>query len=265
LQAAESDEHLVIMTAAAHADDRPVASPAATTPPIQEIIGQSIAYGEVDGMQLNGYLAKPLSTSDDLPGLIVIHEWWGLNDNIQRMAERLAAQGYVALAVDLYNGASGTTPKEAMGLMQKLQNNVAGADANLLAAYRYLNEKSDAPRIGVIGWCLGGQWSPHTALLLPDTIDAMVMYYGSVVTDEAQLSTLQMPILGNFAEKDPIIPVDSVNTFNSVLTELGKEIDVKIYPGASHGFSNPSGLAYNAEAAEDAWNRSVAFLDRHLQ
>ena len=250
--------------AATHATDRPVATPAAATLPVSEVTGEAVVYATIDGESVTGYLARPVAASDDRPALIVIHEWWGLNDNIRRVTDRLAGEGFTALAVDLYRGRTGATPKEAMSLMGELNEQGEQADANLRAAFAYLSDTMDAPRVGVIGWCLGGRWSLKTALLMPDAIDAMVMYYGSVVTEEAQLATLNMPVLGNFAENDPIIPLDQVAAFRETLKRLGKDVDVKVYAGTQHAFSNPSGMAYDPVAAEDAWVRSTTFLAKHL-
>lgn len=250
--------------AATHADDKPVATGAALAEPTVKVTGQAVEYGEIDGAPVSGYLARPAGITGSLPGLIVIHEWWGLNDNIRKTAERLAGEGFVALAVDLYGGESATVPKEAMRLMSALNAGGDRADENLRQAYRYLTEAQSAPRTGSIGWCLGGRWSLRTALLLPEELDAAVIYYGTVTTDEEQLATLQMPILGNFADDDPIIPVDTVRTFTATLQSLGKDIDVKIYENTKHAFSNPSGMAYQPEAAEHAWNRTLAFLRTHL-
>lgn len=250
--------------AAAHADDKPVATQAALSEPAAPVRGEMIQYGEVAGRPLNGYLARPADTAGPLPALIVIHEWWGLNDNIKQTAERLAGEGFAALAVDLYDGGVAAQPKEAMKLMQALNENSARAEENLRQAHAYLAEQLLAPRTGSIGWCLGGRWSLRTALLLPDELDAAVIYYGTVTTDEAQLATLQMPILGNFADDDPIIPLDMVEAFTATLTRLGKDVDVKVYENTKHAFSNPSGMAYQPEAAAHAWQRSTTFLRAHL-
>ena len=250
--------------AATHADDQPVASGAALTEPAVKVTGETVQYGEIDGAPLSGYLARPAGVSGSLPGLIVVHEWWGLNDNIRKATERLAGEGFVALAVDLYRGESASVPKDAMKLMAALNESTDHAEENLRQAHRYLATDQAAPRIGSIGWCLGGRWSLRTALLLPEELDAAVIYYGTVTTDEAQLATLQMPILGNFADDDPIIPVDTVNAFTATLQSLGKDVDVKIYENTKHAFSNPSGMAYQPEAAEDAWNRTLVFLQTHL-
>jgi len=257
---------MIEQVAAAHRNDQPVASPAATTAPARAVNGETVIYAQsASGEPVRGYLARPADAAPGTPGLIVIHEWWGLNDNIRQVTERLAAEGYVALAVDLYGGKTGADPKAAMGLMQTLQANAEPANDNLRQAFGYLRDRAGAKRIGVIGWCLGGQWSLRTALLLPDSLDAAVIYYGSVTTDPAQLATLQMPILANFAENDPIIPLDTVAEFRSTLQELGKNADVKVYAGAQHAFANPSGMAYDAAAAEDAWQRTTAFLRSQLQ
>jgi len=255
----------VAATAAAHQDDEPIATPAAETAPRTKVVGEDVSYGSIDGTELRGYLARPADADANTPGLIVIHEWWGLNDNIRQATQRLAGEGFVALAVDLYDGESAAVPKDAIKLMTALNENAGRGEANLRQAYAYLDGTIGAPRIGSIGWCLGGKWSLRTAILLPDQLDATVIYYGSLVTDAEELAPLKMPVLGNFAEQDRMIPPDAVNAFKQAMTELGKDIDVKIYPGANHAFANPSGQAYNAAAAEDAWERTTTFLNSNLR
>lgn len=257
-------EDTVDAMAQAHADDEPLATPVATAAPARPVRAAPVAYGAIDGAPLTGYLAVPEQGADTAPGIIVIHEWWGLNDNIRGVTERLAGEGYRALAVDLYRGELAEDPKTAMKLSRGLQQQAEQANANLRQAYDFLSGQN-AARIGVIGWCLGGRWSLRTALLLPDQVDATVIYYGSLVTDRDQLATLQMPILGNFGEADPLIPLDDIAAFENTLRELGKDVDVKIYPDAQHAFSNPSGTAYNAAAATDAWGRTTSFFALHLQ
>jgi len=258
------DKAEVAATAETHATDKPVASPVATTPPAREVITSRIAYGEVGDKNLHGYLSVPADTTGSLPALIVIHEWWGLNDNIIATSERLASEGYITLAVDLFDEEVARTPKEAMKLIENLMANQDIAIANLTAAYAYLDGAAAAPKVGVIGWCAGGRWSLQTALALPKEIDAMVMYYGAVETDMQRLETLQMPILGLFAGDDPIVPRNTVDLFQKNLLELGKDANIVVYEGAKHAFSNPSGLAYNKEAADDAWDKTLEFLYENL-
>ncbi len=251
---------LVEATAAVHAADRPEVTPAASTVPARPVRAGSVRYGSGPAGELRGYLARPAEADRGLPGLLVIHEWWGLNDNIRGMAERLAGEGYLVLAVDLYQGEIATEPKSAMRLMQRLEADPASAAENLRQAYAYLDQATGGGRIGVIGWCLGGRWALQAALLLPEELDAAVIYYGRLTTDPAELARLQMPVLGNFAGKDPLIPRDMVEAFATTMRSLGKSVDVKIYPDARHAFANPSGTTYDAAAADDAWQRSLAFL-----
>lgn len=260
---AQADDDVAAM-ARAHADDVPITTPVASTRPAQAVESQVVQYGEQDGEALTGFLAVPAGATGDLPGVIVIHEWWGLNDSIRQVTERLAGEGYRALAVDLYRGEVADEPKTAMGLSRNLSEQGEQGEDNLLQAYAFLNE-GGAPRVGVIGWCLGGRWSLRTALLLPDQVDATVIYYGRLITDPEQLKTLQMPVLGNFGGADPIIPQANIEAFEGTMRDLGKEVDIKVYPGAKHAFSNPSGTAYDAPAAEDAWARSRAFLAANLK
>ena len=263
-QLSRSDQQIADAMVEEHGEEEPVATPAATTLPAHPVITESIAYGELDGQNLRGYLSMPSGTTGPLPGLIVIHEWWGLNDNVKQAAERLAAEGYVTLAVDLYNGKVAEAPKEAMQLSQGLMKQPEPGEKNLVAAYEYLEQTVGSPRIGVIGWCAGGRWSLRTALLLPEKIDASVIYYGNVTDDETQLATLNMPILGLFGAKDPVVKLENVRKFQAAMNRLNKPASIQVYPNANHGFANPSGQAYNALAAEDAWQRTVAFLQENL-
>ena len=253
-----------------HAGDEPEAT-AIVQEPILPVRAQEATYGE----SYRGFTAVPerpdsvaqqrgLAPGDTaLPAIIVIHEWWGLNDNVRAMARRLAGEGYRTLAVDLYNGQVAQDPQQARQLVtQARQNRVAAVD-NLTAAYRHLKENHRAPAVGVIGWCFGGGMALETALALPDELDAAVMYYGQPILDQDRLSELQMPILGIFGEKDQGIPVDTVRAFESALQELGKNATFHYYD-ADHAFANPSGGNYDAEAAEDAWDKTVAFFREHL-
>jgi carboxymethylenebutenolidase len=252
-------------TAAEHEHDAPTPTPAAEAPPAVPVLEQELAYGEGARSNHVGYLAMPADAAEPLPGIIVIHEWWGLNDNIKAMTRRLAGEGYVALAVDLYGGATAETPEAAQALMSNLLTQPDAARNNLSQAYDYLEKYAFAPRIASVGWCLGGGWSLQTALLYPDALDAMVMYYGQVVADRSRLATLEMPILGFFGGEDASIPVREVQAFRATLMDLRKNAEVLIVPGADHAFANPSGGNYNEKAANEAWVTTLAFLERHLK
>lgn len=248
-----------------HQGDRPLASPAIAQAPAVPVTAETVTYGTVDGQPIAGYLARPADATEPLPALIVIHEWWGLNDNIKAMTERLAGEGYTALAVDLYGGQVADAPEQAQQLTQAVSQNPQLAQENLRQAYQYLETEQQAPSIASIGWCFGGSWSLQTALLYPDKLDATVIYYGGqITTDPNELSPLKMPILGVFGELDDNPSPETVREFESALKSLGKSPEIYIYEGADHAFANPSGMRYNAEAAEDAWEKTVTFLDRHL-
>lgn len=247
-----------------HKHDKPTATPAAMTEPARPVTAEEVTYATVGGKPVRGYLARPKDAKGALPGLLVVHEWWGLNDNIRAMTRRLAGEGYQALAVDLMGGAVAETPDAAMKQMEAVSKNRAAAEDNLRDAYAFL-EKNGAGKIGVIGWCFGGGWSLNTAMLLPDKIDAVVIYYGHVTAEKEKLAPIQSPILGLFGGKDKGIPVDSVRAFEKALKELNKNAVIHIYEGADHAFANASGGNYNAEAAKDAWQKTTAFFGKHLK
>jgi carboxymethylenebutenolidase len=199
------------------------------------------------------------------PGIIVIHEWWGLNDWIKEQATKLADQGYVALAIDLYRGKVATTPDEAHEIMRGVPEDRASRD--LQAAYEYLasqpNVKKD--RIGAIGWCMGGGYSLDVALIEPN-LAADVINYGHLATDPHEISKINAPILGLFGAQDRGITPDDVKAFQQAMDKQGKKIDITIYPDAGHAFENPNNKdGYRPKDAQDAWNKTVAFLDSTLK
>ncbi|HUK24736.1 MAG TPA: dienelactone hydrolase family protein [Terriglobales bacterium] len=194
------------------------------------------------------------------PALIVIHEWWGLNDWVKGQASKLADQGYVTLAIDLYRGKVATNPEMAHEIMRGVPEDRAARD--LHAAFAFLSSQPEVKkdRIGAIGWCMGGGYSLDVALQEP-TLAADVINYGHLATDSDTLKKINAPILGIFGGQDQGITPDSVRKFESQLKELGKTAEIHIYPDAGHAFENPNNTAgYRAADAADAWQRTVAFL-----
>lgn len=205
------------------------------------------------------------SGSGPFPALVVIHEWWGLNDWVKEQAQKLADQGYVTLAVDLYRGKVATTQDEAHELMRGVPEDRAQRD--LLAAFDYLASQQNVKpgNIGSIGWCMGGGYSLDLALAQPK-LKACVINYGHLATDESSLKKINAAILGLFGGQDRGIPPDSVNAFTDDLKRLGKTVDTHIYPDAGHAFENPNNKGgYRADDAKDAWDRTVAFLEKYLK
>jgi len=199
------------------------------------------------------------------PGLIVIHEWWGLNDWVKEQASKLADQGYVALAVDLYRGKVAMTPDEAHQIMRGVPEDRAKRD--LHAAFEYLASQSTVKkdRIGAIGWCMGGGYSLDVALQEP-TLAADVINYGHLATDPDALKKISAPILGLFGAQDKGIPPEDVRKFGETLDHMGKKIEIKIYDDAGHAFENPNNKdGYRPADAADAWQRTVEFLAANLK
>jgi carboxymethylenebutenolidase len=226
--------------------------------------GEVISFATKEGSNGNAYYIK--STKPTNKVLFVFHEWWGLNDNIKSMTERLAGEGYVALAVDLYGGEVADNPEKARELVTEARNNEQPLKNNIRQAYQYLSQDKKAQKIASIGWCFGGTWSLNTALLFPEELDATVIYYGGgIETNPNQLKALKMPILGIFAELDNNPSVETVRQFEAALKQVGKSPEIYIYENADHAFANPSGTRYNAEAAEDAWKKTITFLNQHLK
>jgi len=228
------------------------------------VVAETLPYAEVDEELVYGHFVFPADMVDPLPGVIVIHEWWGLNDDVRAMADRIAAEGYVVLAVDLFGGESTKSPGDARAMMVRVIENPAFADENIRQAYQFLVDSGQAPRIGALGWDFGGAWSLNTAILFPTDLDAAVIYYGQVTDDQDRLEPVNVPLLGLFGENDRGIPVTNVRAFEEALEILGKNYEIEIYPNARHAFANPTSPNYNPAVAEKAWTRTVEFLDRHL-
>jgi carboxymethylenebutenolidase len=199
------------------------------------------------------------------PAIIVIHEWWGLNDWVKEQASKLADQGYVALAIDLYRGKVATTPDQAHEIMRGVPEDRAKRD--LHAAFEFLQSQPNVrkDRIASIGWCMGGGYSLDVALQEP-TLRATVINYGHLATDPESLKKIDAAILGNFGGKDQGIPPEDVKKFEQTLKQDGKKVDIKIYPDAGHAFENPNNKSGYREAdAADAWQRTVNFLSNTLK
>jgi carboxymethylenebutenolidase len=247
---------------ALHVHDAPDATPAALRPIRSAVDTQTITYTMIDGKAVRGFLARPAGAKKDIPGIVVVHEWWGLNDNIRAVTSQLAAEGYAALAVDLMGGGVASTPDSAQKLVRYAADQAPVTIANLTGAISYLR-KEGATRIGTIGWCFGGHWSLRAGIAGGERVNAVVMYYGRPITDRATLEGLKAPLLGIFGSQDRGIPADSVRAMTATLDQLGRTQTVEFFD-AGHGFANPSGRAYDAAAAEAAWSKTVGFFRKNL-
>ncbi|MFW6347490.1 MAG: dienelactone hydrolase family protein [Cyclonatronaceae bacterium] len=256
----QQDDEYTDAMAEEHQNDTPEAN-ASWYEPTGDITTQNVAYYD----DVQGFMAEPDgSEGQDLPGVILIHEWWGLNDNIRMMSRRLAEEGFRVLAVDLYEGEVAESSDQARELMQAAMQNPDNGLAHLQAAADFMNENTNG-KVGLMGWCFGGAWTLNGAIAMSDKLDAGVIYYGRVNTNPEELDTINIPLLGIFGEEDGGIPVENVREFETQLSELGKNAEIHIYEGADHAFANPSGNRYEPEAAADAWDKTLGFLNETLK
>lgn len=225
----------------------------------------------------SGYLVYPesediqnnLSAANLLPSVVMIHEWWGLNYNIKNMADELAKNGYAVLAVDLYNGKVASTPEEAMKLVNMVREDQNESNLNMLAAVNYLKTLNnvDQSKIASLGWCFGGGQSLQLALNTSSNspLAATVLYYGNLVTDQQILSKIKWPVLGIFGSLDKSIPVSEVKKFDDALNANNIPNEIYIYEGVGHAFANPTGESFTPAELKDAWEKTIAFLDKNLK
>ncbi len=224
--------------------------------------GQTVNYFDADPAAA-GYLAVPRGAGP-FPAVILIHEWSGLVDRVRHLADDMAEQGYIALAVDLYSGRSGSTPEENRALMQSTMADQQRIIDNLDAAAAFIRARSDATgRLATIGWCMGGGVALSYAIG-GENHDGTAIFYGRLVTDPTVLRGIEHPIHGTFAAKDEGIPPSEVAEFVQALRAAGVPNDVHVYDDVDHGFwlwvdQDP---AVRAAPALDAWERLVGFLEQ---
>jgi len=223
---------------------------------------QPVTFPSGDG-QAQGLLYLPHGAGQH-PAVVVIQEWWGVNDWVKQQASSLAANGYVALAVDLYRGKVADTQDMAHELMRGLPQDQGVRD--LVAGFKFLEARKDVKhdRIGAVGWCMGGGYALQLAIAEPN-LKAVSINYGALATDKDELAKIHAVVLGNFGGQDRGIPPDAVHAFESAMKSLGKPVDAKIYPDAGHAFENPNNKGgYRAEDAADAQGRTARFFEQNL-
>jgi carboxymethylenebutenolidase len=228
----------------------------------------------------SGFLVYPTTTTpssiknnttannNTFPAVVMIHENKGLNEHIKNMANLLAKEGYVVLAVDLFNGEVTTDQKRASALTQSIRDNPDAAINNLKGAVKYLAALPNVnpEKIASLGWCFGGQQSLQLALNSEDhPLAATVIYYGRLVTEPEPLSKIKWPVLGIFGDQDQSIPVTTVEQFEEALTKNGITNEIYIYQGVGHAFANPSGDNYAPNETKGAWHKTVGFLNNYLK
>lgn len=213
---------------------------------------------------ISGYLAAPEGPGRK-PAILVIHEWWGLNDFAKAKADGFAKQGYVALAVDLYRGKVTADSDTAHQLMRGMPGDRALRDMKAAVAYLRTRPDVDGAKVGAVGWCMGGGLSLDLAVAEP-TLAGAVIYYGHLMTEPSTIAALRVPLLGNFGGQDEGIPVKDVEAFAAEAKKAGRSVDFKIYPDAGHGFaSSKDPKVFRPADAKDADARTDAFFARVLK
>ena len=216
-----------------------------------------------NGGTTEGYLSVPESGRG--PGVVVIQEWWGLVPHIKHVADRFAAEGFVALAPDLYHGRATTSPDEAGKLMMALDIDQTEKDLRGAIDYLLAQPTVTSERVGTVGFCMGGALSLYAATK-NERVGACVVFYGGYPKVKYDLENLHAPVLGLYAGRDKSVTPASVRELEARLQELGKPAEMHIYETADHAFFNDDRPeVYNRAAAEDAWRRTVNFLRAHLK
>jgi carboxymethylenebutenolidase len=258
---------LLLPLAAACAPAQDAAAPGPQIAPPAAAAAHAGATIELEGPsgKGSGYLALPKDPAGKHAALLVIQEWWGLNDWIKENADRFAAQGYVVLAVDLYRGKATSDPGVAHELMRGLPEDRGMADLEAGFGYLAARPDVDATRIGSVGWCMGGGYSLALAAHEP-RLRAAVINYGRLITAKDTLAGIHASVLGNFAGEDQGIPPADVLEFEKAMKGAGKEVEIKIHEGKGHAFMNPNNKkGYDEPAARDAWARIDGFFARTLK
>ena len=229
-------------------------------------MGKMVSYKRPDGKTVNGYLAEPPAGAK-APGMVVIQEWWGLNDQIKGVADKLAKSGYRALVPDLYRGKVALEANEAQHLMQGLNfGDAAGQD--IRGAVQYLKQSS--PKVGVTGFCMGGALTVLSAVNVPEA-DAAVIWYGYPPLEYVDAKKIKAPLLGHWATQDQAFVIGGVDALEKKLREANVKFEFHRYH-CKHAFANETAdqkkldmLKYDSKAAELAWQRTMDFLAKQLK
>lgn len=215
-----------------------------------------------NGTSTSGYVAIPPTKTG--PKVVVIQEWWGLVDHIKDVCDRFAKEGFVALAPDLYHGQTAKSPDEAGKMMMALRIDQAEKDLRGAVDYLRTNHGATDDKVGVVGFCMGGALALYAATKNPN-VGACVVFYGGHPNVKPDLPNLQAPVLGIYAERDGFVTPAVVHNLERQLKDLGKQCEMHIYPGTDHAFFNDARPeVYNAEAATDAWKRTIDFFRKNL-
>lgn len=227
------------------------------------MVGQMVSFPS-NGRTTEGYLARPASGSG--PGIVVVQEWWGLVDHIKDVADRFAAEGFVALAPDFYHGQQSTEPDECGKLMMALNIDQTAKDARGAVYYLAGLAETTGDTVGVVGFCMGGQLALLTGTVAPAQVSAVVDFYGVHPNVKPDYTRMRASVLGIFAENDSMTNAEAVTNLDAALAAAGVAHEFHTYPGTDHAFFNDTRPeVYDQQAAEDAWRRTLQFFRRYVR
>lgn len=230
----------------------------------RDVTAESLPYAEINNELVYGHFAIPVDMIDPYPAIILVHDWWGLTDDVRARAERLAAEGYIVLAVDLFFERTAASVSAARELEIELIENPDRAQQNLRQAIDFIGASSGAPRIAILGYGLGGGLALNASLTMPERLDAVVSYYGPVQTDEDALQSASVPFQGFFLEGDRAVRIENVRTFNDIMSAVNDDVDIRIYGEGRRGFADPGSSTYDPALAAETWQHMLSFLDSTL-
>ena len=262
LSACGGDDEAATTTAPEPWNGQPAAADPANGPLEAEgrpVDSETLPYADIDDRLVYGHFAFPSDMIEPLPAVVVMHDWWGLNDDTRAAANRIASYGYMVLAIDLYGGGVADDVAAARSRTIPVIENPQYVEANVRQALQFL-EVAGTPKTAVLGWGFGGRWSLNAAMWFPEQVDAAIVYYGHVTNDDEVLQLIDGPVLGLFGERDRNVTSETVSEFGAAMERLGKDITIHSYPGRGHAFADPARPTYDPDTAADAWRRTAAFL-----
>jgi carboxymethylenebutenolidase len=239
------------------------AEPSSPTDSERPVDAETLPYAEVREKLAYGYFAFPSDMAEPLPAVLLVHDWWGLDDDMRTAANKLAAAGYMVLAVDLYDGKSVSNAAEAREKSKEVSQNIASVEENIRQAIEFV-DVAGAPSVGIAGWGVGGGYALDAAVRFPELIDAVVVFYAQVPGSTDRLGTLDAPVLGLFGAEDTSVAPESVEAFAAATNRLGRPAEIEIFEGAGHGFTDPKRARYDAPIAARAWTHMLDFLAENL-
>ena len=213
-----------------------------------------------NNIEISGYLSEPEETPT--AGIIVIQEWWGLTEDIKEIADRYAAEGYLAFAPDLYHGEIAIEPDEARKLAMSMERDIAAQEID--GAISWLRDEHNVSKSGCVGYCMGGGRTLAAAIRPSSGVDAVHVYYGGGMPSADQIATISVPVLGSYGSEDGGIPVEQVDMLRATLEDNNIPNDITVYQGAQHSFFNDTRPAYHEQAAMDSWVKSVNWFENYL-